>query len=310
MLEVVAGVLARGISGQKLSAAELEAALTKRDRLPQAETGAVAVIPVHGVIMPRANLFADISGGTSIDILRGQLKAALESDAVDTIVLDVDSPGGSSAGTTELAREILNARSKKPVLAVAQYLMASAAYWIGSAATEVIAAPSAYVGSVGVYTIHDDLSKALAEFGVKRTYVSAGKFKVDGNETEPLSDSAREHLQQMVDTTHGRFIADISRGRGASKDDVKTKFGQGRVLSAEDALAAGMIDRIDTLENTIARLTGGAKSSRGTRAAAEPASVIPAADTSQEPARVTDQDRIPESRWRARIEQSLLGLNV
>ena len=237
MLRTVADVLARRIAGQTLTASELEAALTKRDRLPQPDTGAVAVIPVHGVIVPRGNLFSDVSGATSLDALRSQLQAALNAKAVDTILLDVDSPGGSAAGATEFARDVMKARTKKPVVAVAQYTMASAAYWISAAATEIVASPSAQVGSIGVYTIHDDLSKALAELGIKRTYIAAGKFKVDGNETEPLSASAREHIQGLVDATYDRFVADISRGRGVAKDDVKTKFGQGRMMTADDALS-------------------------------------------------------------------------
>lgn len=309
MLGTVADVLARRIAGQTLTATELEAALTKRDRLPQPSTGAVAVIPVHGVIVPRGNMFSDVSGATSLDMLTAQLNAALGAEAVDTIVLDIDSPGGSCAGCTEFGRELLKARTKKPIVAVAQYTMASAAYWIASAATEIVASPSAYVGSVGVYTIHDDLSKALEELGIKRTYIAAGKYKVDGNETEPLSDSALEHMQSIVDAAYSRFIGDISRGRGVSKDDVKTKYGQGRILTADDALAAGMVDKIGTLEETIARLMGAQKGTRAARAAVEPSSV-PAADTSQEPARVTDQDRTPETRWRARVQQDLLQLSV
>ena len=304
MLGVVADVLARRIAGHTLTASELEAALTKRDRLPQPDTGAVAVIPVHGVIVPRGNLFSDVSGATSLDRLRSQLQSALNADAVDTILLDVDSPGGSAAGATEFARDVMKARTKKPVVAVAQYTMASAAYWIAAAATEIVASPSAHVGSIGVYTIHDDLSKALAELGIKRTYVAAGKFKVDGNETEPLSASAQEYLQSLVDTTHDRFVADISRGRGMSKDDVKTKFGQGRMMSADDALAAGLIDTVATLEETLARLTSAPSKSRDARATTDPPAL--AEDTSQEPApRATDQDR-PEARWRARIAQQLL----
>jgi len=304
MLGVVADVLARRIAGHTLTAAELDAALTKRDRLPQPDTGAVAVIPVHGVLVPRGNLFSDVSGMTSLDKLRSQLQAALNSEAVDTILLDVDSPGGSAAGTTEFARDVMKARTKKPVVAVAQYTMASAAYWISAAATEIVASPSAHVGSIGVFTIHDDLSKALAEVGIKRTYISAGKFKVDGNETEPLSASALEHTQGIVNTVYDRFIADISRGRGVSKDDVKTKFGQGRMMTADDALSAGLIDTVATLEETLARLTSAPSKSRDARAATDPPALEE--DTSQEPAqRATDQDR-PGARWRARIEQQLL----
>ena len=308
MLRTVADVLARRIAGQTLTTAELDAALTKRDRLPQPETGAVAVIPVHGVLVPRGNLFSDVSGMTSLDKLRSQLQAAVNSEAVDTILLDVDSPGGSAAGTTEFARDVMKARTKKPIVAVAQYTMASAAYWISSAATEIVASPSAQVGSIGVYTIHDDLSKALAELGIKRTYIAAGKFKVDGNETEPLSASALEHIQGLVNTVHDRFIADISRGRGVSKDDVKTKFGQGRLMTADDALSAGLIDTVATLEDTLARLTSAPSKSRDARAATDPPAL--AEDTSQEPApRATDQDR-PEARWRAQVAQQLLEMSI
>lgn len=309
MLGTVADVLARRIAGHSLTAAELEAALTKREKLPQPDTGSVAVIPVHGVIMPRATMFSDVSGATSLDRLRTQLQAAVNAEAVDNIVLDIDSPGGSSAGTTEFAREVMKARAKKPILAVGQYTMASAAYWIASAATRIYAAPSAYVGSVGVYTIHDDLSKALAEFGINRSYISAGKYKVEANETEPLADAARAHIQSIVDSVYDRFIADISKGRGVSKDDIKTKYGQGRVLNADDALAAGMIDEIATLEDVVARLTAAPDSSRSSRAAVEPPPA-PAADTSQEPAKVTDQDRLDEKRWRSRVEQDLLQLSL
>lgn len=312
MLATIADVLARRIAGQPLTSAELEAALTKRDKLPQPTAGgAVAVIPIHGVIIPRGTMFSDISGATSVDALSAQLRAAMQAEEVETIVLDVDSPGGNAAGVTEFAREIMKARAKKPIVAVAQYTMASAAYWLASAATEIVASPSASVGSVGVYTIHDDLSKALEEFGIKRTYIAAGKFKVDGNETEPLSESALEHLTKRVNDTYSRFVSDISSGRGVSKDVVKSDFGQGRTFSADDALAAKMIDKIATLDETIARLVGTRKEARGgSRATDDALPIAAAADTSQEPARVTDQDRMSEARWRASIQTQLLAASL
>lgn len=310
MLSTIADVLARRIAGQTLTAAELEAALTKRDKLPQPTTGGVALIPIHGVIIPRGTMFSEVSGATTVEALSSQLRAALAAEEVSTIVLDVDSPGGNAAGITEFAREIMRARTKKPVIAVAQYTMASAAYWLAAAATEIVASPSASVGSVGVYTIHDDLSKALAEFGVKRTYISAGKFKVDGNETEPLSDSALEFIQGRVDDTYSRFVTDIASGRGISKEIVKSDFGQGRTLSADDALAAKMIDSIATLDETIARLVGAPKkNARGARAEIDTLP-LSAADTSQEPARVTDQDRHSDARWRAAMETQFLSASL
>lgn len=304
MLATIADVLARRMSGHTLSEAELQAALTKRDRLPQPTQGAIAVIPVHGVIVPRGNMFDDVSGMTSVDTLRKALNEAMQTEGVETIILDVDSPGGSVAGVTEFAREVMRARTKKPIVAVAQYLMASAAYQIGAAATEVVASPSASVGSIGVYAIHDDLSKAMEEFGVKRTYIYAGKFKVDGNSTEALTETAREHMQARVNVSYERFIADVSRGRGVSIETVKKDFGQGRTLTADDALSAGMVDKIATLEETIARVMAGQKPSRGAAATSETDH-----DTSQEPSKATDQDRRSDREFILGVERELLTIH-
>jgi ClpP class serine protease len=118
-----------------------------------------------------------------------------------------------------------------------------------------VAAPSAQLGSIGVYRIHNDLSAALSEMGIKRTYIKQGKFKVDGNETEPLSDETRARLQGMVDHTYDAFVGDIAKGRGVSAAAVRSGFGQGALVDADDALALGMIDRIATLDETLTRRT-------------------------------------------------------
>jgi signal peptide peptidase SppA len=307
MLATIAEVLARRAAGQQLSAEELQAALTKRDRLPQPTQGGVAVIPVHGVIVPRATMFSDVSGMTSVDSLRSALNEAMQTEGVETIVLDVDSPGGSVAGITEFARDVMRARTKKPIVAVAQYTMASAAYQIASAATEIVASPSSYVGSIGVYAIHDDLSKAMDEFGVKRTYIYAGKFKVDGNPSEALSETAREHMQASVNVAYERFVSDVSRGRGVSVDTVKKDFGQGRCLTSNDALAAGMVDKIATLDETIARIMSGQKPSRSAAALAADAADP---DTSQELSGATDQDRKADRQFIIQSEREQLELAI
>ena len=305
MLRTVADILARRIAGSTLTAAELEAAYQKREKIPQPAPGAVAVIPIHGVILPRGNMFSEMSGATSLDKLSASLREAVSSPAVETIVLDIDSPGGSVAGTMEFARDVLAARAKKPVVAVAQYLAASAAYWIGSQATEFVASPSAGVGSIGVYAIHDDLSKALEEFGIKRTYISAGKFKVDGNETEPLSDTARAHMQGIINTVYDRFVADIARGRAVPKDTVKKSYGEGRVLMAEDALAAGMIDKIATLDETLGRFAKPTSTAAATLAAG-----APTPDTAQDRTPDTAQDRTADRAWRNSLDRALLELSL
>jgi signal peptide peptidase SppA len=212
------------------------------------------VIPLFGVVAPRMNLFTEVSGGTTFEALTAQLQAAVADPNIKTIVFDVDSPGGNVAGASEFAREVLRARTIKPVIAHANHLMASAAYWGMAGATEIVASPSALVGSIGVYTLHEDISAMLGELGVKREVFSAGKYKAEGVDGGPLSDDAKAHVQSLVDGAYGRFVGDVAKGRGIKAADVRNGYGEGRTLSADAALAAGLIDRIATLQDTLARV--------------------------------------------------------
>jgi signal peptide peptidase SppA len=280
-LPLVARVLARHVAAHDVDDATMQAALTQRKNLPQPPGGGVAVIPVYGVIAPRANALLSMSGGTSFDALGEQLAAAVKDPKVSTIVLDVDSPGGSVAGATEFAAQLREARAKKPIIAQAQFKMGSAAYWLAANATKIHAAPSALVGSIGVYTIHDDISKALATEGVTRTYIAAGKHKVDGNEVTPLTDDVLAVLRGPIDASYRQFLADIAKGRGVPIATVRDGYGEGKTVTAADALSLGMIDGIQTLEDTLARAQQGE---------ASPA-LAATADTMQEPSPATIQDR-------------------
>src|SRR5262249_1266601 len=146
--------------------------------------------------------------------------------------------GGSVAGASEFAREVRAARARKPVIAWANHLLASAAYWGLAGATEIVATPSALVGSIGVYTLHDDISEAPAKLGIKRQVFSAGKYKAEGVDGGPLSAEARAHIQQLVSTAYGRFVTDVASGRGISATAVRDGYGQGRLLDAAAAQAA------------------------------------------------------------------------
>jgi signal peptide peptidase SppA len=251
MLAVVAEILARRVAGEAVDREEILAAMATRKDVPQPRRGNVAVIPVHGVVAPRMNVFSEMSGGTSYQQLTQQLRNAVSDPGIASIVLDVDSPGGSAAGNAELASEILKARTKKPIIAQAEYTMASAAYQLAAAATEIVAAPSARIGSIGTYSIHDDLSAALAHRGIKRTFISAGEGKVDGNETGPLSEAAHGRLLKAVNDHYDTFVSTIvhGRGNGLTADRVKSEW-KAHVYSASDAHALGMIDRVGTLDDT------------------------------------------------------------
>lgn len=229
--------------------------------------GTVVVLPVHGMISQRSSIWHEIFGGTSTDRLGAQFDAAMASDQVKGIVLDIDSPGGTTYGVAELADKIFAARGVKPVIAVANSLMASAAYWIGSAADKLMVSPGGDVGSIGVYLLHQDVSGALDADGVKMTLVSAGKYKVEANPFEPLSEDARQALQDSVDATYGDFVAAVARHRGVSSTTVRNGFGQGRVVRAKEAVAEGMADRVASLNKVLTEM--GVQRTASTRAEAE-----------------------------------------
>jgi signal peptide peptidase SppA len=253
-LATIKDLVALRASGYRFTDEEIEARIgAKPARKDAQRAGDIAVIPVYGVITPKADLFTDMSGGTSIDRLRGAFLDAVEDDTVSAIVLDVDSPGGQVDLVPELAGEIRGARGAKPMFAVANTLAASAAYWIASQADEVFVTPSGEVGSIGVFAAHDDFSGALDKAGIKTTLISAGKFKTEANPFEPLSDDAREAIQARVDDAYRMFVHDVAKGRGVPVETIRSGFGEGRVMVARDALAEGMVDGIATLDEVVAK---------------------------------------------------------
>lgn len=211
----------------------------------------VAVIPVHGIIAKRMNLFQSISGGTSTELLKLAIRDAIDNPNVDAIVLDTESPGGTADSVKELADFIYEQRGIKPMLAHANGLMASAAYWIGSAVDIVTAYDSAQVGSIGVITSHYDYSKADEMEGVKRTFIYAGKYKAMGNDAEPLSKTAKDYFQQKVDDIYTMFVTSIARNRGKDIDYVLKNMADGKIFLAEEAQKVGLIDERMDLEQTI-----------------------------------------------------------
>jgi ClpP class serine protease len=100
--------------------------------------------------------------------------------------------------------------------------------------------------------MHEDDSEMLTKLGVKLTIIKFGDNKAEGNSTEPLTDPAREHLQEMVDTFGAMFEKAVARGRNVSRDEVHSKFGQGRVFDAKTAVKLGLADRVGTLADVLA----------------------------------------------------------
>jgi len=209
-----------------------------------------AIVSVHGIAM----YDLEFQPYAYSSLLLSQVMKALAADAdVGTIVLDINSPGGMVTGTQEAVDAIFAARKTTRVVALVNPLAASAAYHVASQADEIVAVPSATVGSIGVFMMHADCSAAMDQAGIKVSYIFAGPHKVEGNQFEALSDDAREHFQAEVDTIYADFLKNVARGRGVSVAKVKADFGGGRTLMAKDALAAGMIDKIATVDVAFSR---------------------------------------------------------
>ena len=244
--------------------------------------GAVAVIPCYGLIMHRPSMDLSGPGGTSCTALSQKLREAVNDPGVSAIVLDMDSPGGDTDGVDELATEIYNARKRKKITAVSNSLCASAAYYLASQASEVVCSPSSLTGSIGVYCLHEDDSEMLSSLGVKMTLIKFGENKAEGIPTEPLSDPARAHLQEMVDTFGAMFEQAVARGRGVSPEMVHANFGQGRIFDARQAVKLGLADRVATLDEVLQQYGVGRGSASSSRAGEQlPA---PRAEAIQDPA--------------------------
>lgn len=253
----LAAILTRRLSGERPSAdalaeaADIRSARDKKKAKPK--PAAVAVIPLYGPMVKRADVFEEMSGVMGTDQIGQYIDQAASDPAIDAIVLDVDSPGGSVFGTAELAGKVAAATKKKKVIAVANSLMASAAYYVGSQASELVVSPSAMVGSIGVYTMHVDRSQELAAAGVKVTLISSTPEKVAANEFTPLDELGMSQQSDTVMGYYRDFVKAVASGRNVSQQRVREDFGRGGVVLAADAVARGMADKVATLDDVLGR---------------------------------------------------------
>jgi signal peptide peptidase SppA len=243
-----------GAKGNDALAEMAAAAAADRTARSRPRGGAVGVIPIRGTLSQHASddISAMLFGGSSTEGIAAQLHEFLADESVGSILLDIDSPGGSVNGITELAAEIYKAGAQKPLFAVANAMSASASYWLGSQARGgFFITPSGLVGSIGVIAIHQDISEMAKNDGVKFTLITAGKFKGAGNQFEPLDLDTHARIQTRIDDFYESFVHDVARGRGVTEAAVRNGYGEGDVLTAKRALTAGMVDGIKTFDQAV-----------------------------------------------------------
>lgn len=219
--------------------------------------GDIAVIECSGPITHRSSYFSMWYGSSTIEGMRAQFRAALNDPAVKTIVFRVDSPGGVIDMVPEFADEIFASRDIKPSIAVADSMIASAAAWLFFQCGQVYVPKSGQIGSIGTYMLHQDISKMLADWGIKMTFIYAGEHKVEGNPYEALSEDAHAQFQSEADEICGWFNAATALGRGVTTKVVLDSFGQGRMFYGQAAVKTGLADKVGSFDALIGKLQGG-----------------------------------------------------
>lgn len=256
-LEAVTRFMAFKARGGHLSPDQVQASIEgRRDGIAARAAGDIVILPIYGVMSQRATMMQDISGGASCEQIGAAFRAAISDDSVRAVVLDYDTPGGSTFGVEDLANEIRAARGAKPIIAQVNSLCASAGYWLAAQADEIVVTPGGVAGSIGVYAVHEDISEMLANDGIKPTLIRGrlGPNKAELNGLGPLDEDARAALQERVDQEEKKFVASVAAGRGITTKEVVDRFGGGRVFNADDLVTRGMVDRIAPLRDTLARL--------------------------------------------------------
>lgn len=249
----VAAIRAGMLRPRELAAWDDEGPVPEPERAPPAPKkpyavtpAGIAVIPLQGSMMKGWSKFAEVN----TQEVRRVVRAAAADEAVRGILLHVDSPGGAVSGTQELADEIWAARQKKPVEAHVDDTCASAAYWVAAQAERLSVNAMGRVGSIGIYAVLEDTSKAADMAGVKVHVISTGELKGAYVEGAPIPEALLAEVQSYVDTCNEAFLGAIERGRGTKGLAGKPlrELADGRMFVSSDALKLGLVDAVESLE--------------------------------------------------------------
>lgn len=214
----------------------------------------VAILPVNGPLFRYANMFSKISGATSYQNLARDFFEAVDDPDVKAIVLDIDSPGGEANGVSEFAEQIYQARGKKKIIAYVGGSAASAAYWIASAADEIVIDETAMLGSIGTVLGVTVTKKRDEKEGIERFDIVSKQSPY--KRVDASTDEGRSRLQAVVDQLSDVFVDKVARNRGYTRDIVLSDFGQGDILIGNAAVNAGMANRLGSFEGVIEQLSG------------------------------------------------------
>ena len=255
---LVGELYSRGIGRPLLAHADMGALVLKgflaNPNMPESDlmehepeiVDGIAVLDISGALVNRPMGFCS---PLSYAEITHEFNTLIEDDGVNTIVLRLDSAGGEAAGMFDLADHIHANRGIKPIIAVVDDMAYSAAFGIASAADEIVLSRTGGVGSVGVVSYHIDQSEHNQKQGIKVEYLFAGDRKVDGNPHEELTETARDSMQGEINRLYGLFVSTVARNRSMTEEAVRAT--QAACFHGEQAINAGLADRIGTFSDVI-----------------------------------------------------------
>ncbi|MFP3035098.1 MAG: S49 family peptidase [Candidatus Tisiphia sp.] len=206
-----------------------------------------AIIPIHGILTKKPGAFDEMLGMTSYEQIEAQVKQELADSSIETILLDIDSPGGEVNGVFDLADFIYSARGKKRIIAIANDDAYSAAYAIASSAEKIFLTRTSGVGSIGVIASHIDQSGFDEKRGIKYTTVFAGSRKNDLSPHEPITSESLKNLKSEVNRLYEMLIELIARNRNLSVEAIKNT--EAGLYFGENAVEIGLADGMTILSS-------------------------------------------------------------
>jgi capsid assembly protease len=212
----------------------------------------VAIIPVTGPIFRYVNWYMYYFGGTAISWLARDFQAALDNKDVYSILFNVNSPGGECNGVNEFCKMVLGARNKKPMTAYVGGLGCSAGYWIPAMAGDIVVDETAILGSIGVQTVYLDDTKFLENMGFEEIVLTSDISPKKN--LPPTDDEGKKLVKNRLNALANVFASSVGIGRGIPLKTVLRDFGQGDVFVGQEAIDAGLADRIGSFEETLALL--------------------------------------------------------
>lgn len=204
--------------------------------------GGIALIAIEGTLVQKLGSLEPYSGMTGYDGIRQNFVSALHDPEVQAIAFLIDSPGGEVAGAFDLSDLIFEARGEKPIWSILDENAFSAGYAIASAADRIIVPRTGGTGSVGVITLHVDMSQALAAAGLKVTFLYYGQSKTDGWAELPLSEDAKARYQADINAMGDLFVETVARNRGMTTAAVKAT--EARTYQGQKGVEIGFTDAV------------------------------------------------------------------